>query len=407
MKRLIPLLGVCLLASMALAADWPQLGGLYGVFKSGETGVNKSWKTAPPPVVWQIGLSDNGYSGMSVSRGRVFIVDHVGNEDLVRCLNLKNATEFWRQKYTDAANPIGGYGFARATPTVDGDVVYTCSGTGKLICWKFDKGDKVWEKNITTDLGGRMPQWGYSASPFIDGNKLIVVTGGQGLICALDKTTGALLWKGGVAENASYATPVKATINGVPQYLVFSGKRLYGLKAENGEKLWAYDWPTGAEVNAALPIVGGNYVFITSAYGQGCAMIEITADGPQERWRNKEMASHFQTPIAAGGYIYGKNDHNDGAACIVCLEAKTGNVMWKKQGFTKGGIIAVDGTLIITSGRSGETVQFELNPTAYTELGRIRPFDGMEQCWVAPVLSEGHLLVRTVSHMACLYIGSK
>jgi len=383
------------LSVSAYAADWPQFRGPNGTGISSETGINKSWKTKPPEVLWTMPLSDDGFAGPAVAEGKVFIIDHKRPNDVVRALDINTGEQLWAFQYPE----IGGsnYGFARSTPAINGGKVYTLSRSGLLHCLSAADGAKVWSRNIIADFHGRPPKWQVAASPIIDGDKLIVAPGGQGAaVVALDKNTGNTIWQGGGSDRCGYATPVIATIGEKKQYVVFTGVSLIGVDIENGKLLWRFPWKTNHDVNAAMPIVHRNFIFITSGYRHGCALVKIVRGKAVPAWENKEMQAHFSSPILYKGHFYGTGD----PGFLMCLDPKTGKALWKKRGFEKGGIIAVDGTIIGLNGRGGDLIMAALSSEAYRELGRIKPLGG--QSWTAPVIAGGKLIVRNKKALACI-----
>lgn len=401
MRRLMQLAMaiICLCIPLGLLAeDWPQFLGPHGNSISSETGINKDWAQKPPQVLWTVPLTDNGYSGPSVADGKVFINDHQGNQDIVRALNLQTGAEVWRYVYegTDKANG-GQFGFTNSTPVIDQDRVYTLSHLGLLNCLKLKTGEVIWSRNILTDFGGKLPGWRLAISPYIDGKKLIVIPGGpNAAVAALDKLTGKTIWQGGGSDEPGYATPTVATITGKRQYVCYMASSLIGVDTETGTQLWSVPWSTGSNVNAPAPQVIGDSVFITASYGHGCALVDVTKDGATIRWQNKEIQSHFNSPVVLNGLIYSTTDPGR----LVCLDPKDGTVKWAQRGFEKGGLVAVDGTLIVCDGRTGEVVMVAVDPTAYQELGRIKPLDG--QSWTAPIVSNGKLIVRNRTALACI-----
>ncbi len=388
-------------AQVAVGEDWPRFRGAGGDGISTETGINKTWSQQKPAVLWKVALEDNGYAGASVAEGKLFIIDHAGSNDIVRAMNLGTGREVWRFEYQDAAR--ANYGFARSTPTFDNGKLYTLSREGNLHCLDACSGKPIWRKNIRVEFKGKKPGWDYSGSPVVDGEKLIVCPGGTAAaVVALNKTTGEVLWKcAGGDDVAGYATPVIATINGQKQYLTFAGQNLIGV-AEDGRRLWSFAWTMKFGVNAADPVVvGDNAIFITSGYSKGCALVEVSGGQARAVWSNTQMQSHFSTPVYCQGYIYGTTDPGD----LICLEPKTGKTLWRKAGFEKGGCVAVEGTLVVMNGKSGEVAQVSLTPAGYRELGRIKPLSG--QCWTMPIVANGKLIVRNTSELICLDLKGK
>ncbi len=397
MRRLITcLLAICCLVALAQAADWPRFLGPTADGKSAETGINKDWANKPPAMLWKIPLTDNGYAGPAVADGMVFIIDHRGAADVVRALELATGKDIWEYAYPDAVN--NNYGFSRSTPAYDNGKLYTISRHGMVHCLNAKTGDKIWAVDMPRELGARWPSWEMSMSPVIDGDRLVLIPGApNGLVAVVNKATGKLIWQGGGDDKPGYATPVLATINGVKQYVIFSATRLNGVSAADGKLLWSAEWRTPHDVNAAMPIVGENFVFITSNYRRGCALFEITAQGPVKRWENLNMHAHFSTPIAIDGLLYGNSDDSR----LVCLDPwHDGKVLWEARGFEKGGVIALDGVLLAMCGNTGDLVMVRASPTSYQELGRIRPLGG--QSWTAPVVADGKLLIRNTRMLACL-----
>ena len=392
MRNLILLLLVCLCAA-AFAGDWPQFLGPTRNGVSPETRINLDWKAKPPKLLWKTPMSDKGFAGPSVAGGKVFIIDHQDDQDIVRALDLASGREIWRFSYTDASGD--NYGFSRSTPTVNAGKVYTVSREGQVYCLDAARGARVWMRNLLTEFHGNKPSWDYAMSVLIDGNKAIVCPGGPHIAVALDKDTGKTLWEGGGSDNPSYATPVVATLNGVKQYLFFTISGLVSVDAATGKRRWLFPWKTGCDVNAATPIVSGASIFITSGYGHGCALVEVQNNTPHARWQNDAIQAHFSSPVIVNGYIYGSSDPGK----LVCLDMKTGHVCWQHPGFEKGGLMSIAGSLLAFNGGNGVLVAVKIDPTKYHEIARWKPLGG--QSWTAPIYADGKLIIRNKTTLAC------
>jgi len=388
---------LCLCATVTLAADWPNF---FGPTRNGiapDTGLNKDWKARPPQVLWQVTMGDNGYAGPSVADGKVFIIDRAGDNDVVRCLRLQDGQEVWACTYQEGGGD--NYGFARSTPSYAAGKLYTLSRLGILCCIDVATGKILWSKALMREFGGKPPQWNYTSSPLVDGDKVIVQSGSpQGNVIALNKDTGAVVWVSDNMDSAGYATPTIATILGQRQYVMATGKRVIGVHPDTGQALWGFNWTTKYDVNASQPIVEGNYVFITSGYGSGCGLVEITAQGAQPRWQNMDISAHFSSPIFYNGYLYSNSDSGGGS--LVCMSPQQGQVAWRQGGFEKGGLLIADGVIIACVGNTGDVVMAKADPAGYQELGRIKPLGG--QSWTAPILADGKLIVRNKQALACV-----
>ena len=386
-----------LISGVVYAADWPAFRGLDGSGIAQEKIPNKNWNQKPPTLLWKVAMSDDGYAGPSMANGKVFIIDHQDTKDYVRALDIKTGIDVWFYAYDDATS--SNFGFSRSTPLVNGGMVYTVSRWGILLCLNVTNGHVVWWKNLINEFGGRRPDWDYAWSPLIDGNKLIILPGGPNAgVVALDKRDGKVLWQSVDGEVPGYATPVVATILGKKQYVCCSNDNVYGMDAATGAKLWSFPWKNGSGISIATPLVIGNKVFVTGGYEHGCAMVEITMDGPKGLWENKEMQSHMASPIYFNGYIYGNSDPAP-PGFLVCLDPATGAVLWKQPGFEKGPLVAADGVMIAVEGGTGAHVMVKLAPQGYQELGRFTPLGG--QSWTAPIIANGKLITRNKATLAC------
>ena len=393
--RPLAIVVIATIATGALAADWPHWRGPDRNGIAPDTGINKNWNPNPPRELWRVSLHDNGYAGPSVADGKVFIIDHAGAQDVVRAISLADGSDVWQYRYDDLTKH--NYGYSRATPVYAGGKLYTVSFLGKVHCLDAATGRLVWMRDMKREFGGKVVSWGYSMSALVDGDKVIVCPGGSGTaVVALNRATGETIWKGGGSDAPGYATPVKATIQGTDQYVVFTANSLIGVDANSGQRLWRYAWETKYDVNAATPIVSGDAIFITSGYGHGCAIIQINEDGPVRIWENREVMAHFNSPVYLGGVFYANSD----PGFLVCLNPGNGQPIWKQQGFEKGGLVAVDGTIIAIDGRGGDVVMVEATQAGYHELGRINPLGG--QSWPAPIVADGKLIVRNKEAMVCL-----
>jgi outer membrane protein assembly factor BamB len=360
---------------------------------SRERGLNKNWNARPPKLLWKRDVGDKGFAGPSVAHGKVFFVDHDGGEDVVRALDAVTGKEIWSYRYADSDS--AKYGFARATPTVSGGKVYTFSRLAKLNCLDERTGKPVWSVDTLKDMGGVLPyQWDASASPVVDGKKLYVVTGVSGKpVAAFDKDTGKVLWQGGAKDYASHSSPVIARIDGRKQCLAFLGTSLQGIDPDTGAVIWSFPWPSG---NIGQPIaVGPNSVYVSTQYNIGSVLVDVHGNQATPRWKSKEIQAHFNTPVLVDGYLYGTSD----PGFLMCVEAATGKVVWKQPGFEKGGVLAVDATILAVNGANGDVTMAELTPKGYRELGKFQGLGG--QSWSPPVFSGGKLIVRNEKSMAC------
>ena len=380
----------------AAGADWPGFGGPTADGIAPDTGLNKVWAKRPPKTLWTVALSDNGYAGPSVADGKVFIVDHRDEKDLVRAIDFATGQDIWSFAYPDATQ--NKYGFTVSTPLVGSGKVYIVSRLCKVNCLDEATGALIWSRDVLKDFAAKPTDWNWTSSPALVDGKLIVVAGGKdACMVALDAATGKTLWQGPGSSRPGYAAPLIGTLNGKQQIVAFVAEGLIGIDPGTGQRLWSFPWIVRFDQNAAMPIVRDNTVFITSAWDKGSAMVDVTGNQPKVVWQTKEMQSRFPSPVMCGGRIYGTRDPGK----LVCLDAKTGDMLWTQAGFEFAATISADACVFVLEGKSGDLVLLDATTPQYKELGRIRPLGGPE-AWTSPVISDGKLLIRNKKSLACI-----
>ncbi len=390
----IPLTSILILAVCAVfatAADWPQFRGPDQNGIAREKDWLGAWPADGPRKLWEMDLGV-GASDVAVADGRLYTLGNIKDKDIVYCLDAATGKESWRFAYDAKLDKRSFEGGPAATPTVDGDLVYTVSHMGDLYALNKATGKPVWSKNYVRDFAGQRPQWGWAGSPLVHGKLLILDIGGNGTsTVALNKTTGALVWKSG-SDAVGYSTPVILPVEGKPTLLVLKAKVLVALNPEDGKEMWRHPWQTNYDVNASAPILVGkekvqNKIFLTTGYGTGCGLIEVTAGKVRELWRNKNMASRIASPVSLDDTLYGINDKE-----LVALDVTTGKQLWKRGGVGEGTITATTDDKLIVLGERGQLLVADADPAAFKPLRAADVIGG--RCWVAPVLAGGNLYVR-------------
>lgn len=391
---LVMSLAMCLSAQ---GADWPRFGGPNWDGSAPDVGINKDWTARRPKTLWKISLSDNGHAGVSVANGTVYIVDHRDDQDVVRAINVDTGKDVWEYSYADGAQEM--HGFTMSTPLVEKGRVYVYSRMGKATCLDAKTGAMIWNRDTRADFDVTRNEFDHATSPAIVDGKVILFPGGRGAaVVALDAGTGKVLWHGAGDSVSGYASPVIATINAQTQIVAFVGDGLMGINPADGKVLWSFPWPTRKGQNSATPIVRGNTVLITSAWQMGSVLLDVTGNRPRVVWESKDMLSRFPTPVICQGRIYGTQDPG---GKLVCLDAQTGKLLWNKSGWEFASALVVDGAVILQESKRGDLVMLDASADQYKELGRFRPLGGSE-CWTAPVMVDGKLLVRNTRTLACL-----
>ena len=392
----VPLtLGLCLLAGAALAADWPQFRGPNRDGVSRETGLLKSWPAGGPKVLWKAPAGE-GFSHVVVAGGRVFTLYGLGSQEVAVAMDAASGKQVWKTPIDGKYSSDMGNG-PRSTPTVDGGMVYALSANGKLVALNAANGKKAWERDLEDELDARIPGWGASTSPLVEGNLLLVDVGGSGnkSIVAFDKKTGKTVWTS-QSDKAGYSAPIAITVGGVRQVIFFTGTSVVSVAPATGKAFWRVPWRTDWDVNAAAPIfVAPDKLFISSGYGVGAALYKLKPNAPPEEiWKSRGMKNQFSSSVLHNGTIYGFDD-----TTFKAIDAATGKDLWRQRGLGHGSLILADGHLAVLSER-GKLVLVEATPAAYKEKGSVEILSG--KCWTAPTLANGKLYVRNEEQLIAL-----
>ena len=366
--------------------------------------IRLDWPAAGLTPMWKQPLG-GGYASFVAANGRAFTIEQRGANEVVAAYDVMTGRELWTQQWPALFQETMGGDGPRATPTWFDGQVYALGATGELRCLDDATGRVLWGRNILSDAGAENLPWGMSASPLIVDDTVIVHPGGDGdrSVVAYRRLTGERMWSAH-DDRASYSSPMLATIGGVRQVVVFSASRLMGLTPDNGRLLWEYPWVTQPDVNASQPIViGDNRVFVSTGYGKGAAVIELTRESSssgqtaerfavREVWRNIRMKNQFTSSVLHDGHIYGLDEN-----ILACVDAATGVLKWKGGRYGYGQIMLASGHIVVLT-ESGELALVRATPERHQELVRFQAIEG--KTWNHPAIVDGILLIRNLQEMA-------
>ena len=447
--RCVPaLLLAALLGAPALGEDWPRFLGPRGDGTSTETGLLENWGANGPPLVWQKDVG-TGYSAPSVRDGLIVLHHRLGEEEIVEAYKVDGASSVWKYSYpSHFVDPYGYNNGPRSSPLLTEDHCYTFGAEGKLLCLQLKTGKLVWQRD--TQKGFEVPEafFGVGSTPILESGLLLVMVGGQpnSGVVAFDPLTGKTVWESVGEENwegqpmigwrgdrvvdwkryrhdkqASYATPVPATVHGERQVFCLMRQGLVSLNPTNGSVNFSY-WFRALQdesVNAANPVVVDNMVFISGAYYRiGSAVLKVLPGNKtvETVWRSTALEIHWTTPIYHDGYLYAFSGRNEPDASFRCVEYKTGKIMWERDEswrrysrgpatYGRGSAIIADGKLWVL-GETGLLGLFKANPEKPQELARYQVPQLQYPCWAAPVLSDKRLYLRSESKLLCFDVAA-
>lgn len=447
-----PFLLVLLASTFAHAADWPEFMGPTRDQVSTEAGLLDAFPEEGPRLVWENALG-KGYSAPSV-RGDLLVVHHrVGDEEVVEALDAKTGAARWRHGYPSTYNdPFGYNNGPRCTPLLTADRCYTLGAEGTLLCVEIATGKTVWQRETKKDFEVPEAFFGAGSSPILEDGMLIVQLGAQpnSGVVAFDAATGKTVWENvgekswtGVPmtgwpgertvvwnradpvfdKQASYCTPVAATIHGQRHILVVTRQGLVSLDPKTGAVNFSF-WfrcRQNETVNAMTPVVSGDTILLSSAYYKlGSVLLRVKPDGKSvaEVWRGLQLEMHWTRPVLKDGFLFAFSGRNEPDARFRCVELATGKLKWDRDEawpngghgrvrkgdepkvFGRGSAILADGKLIAL-GEAGLLGLFKPNPEKLEELGRWQVPQLGYPCWAAPVLANRLLYLRDEDHLVC------
>jgi len=400
-------------AALPAAADeWPQWRGPGRDAKSAEKGLLSSWPAGGPPLAFKVSGIGSGFSSVAVAGGRIFTLGDVAKRQYVQALDVKGGKLLWK---TDIG-PSWEDEFLgpRSTPAIDGELLYALSTEGDLVCLESATGKLVWKRNLPQDFGGNLMlaqgsyQWKFAESPLVDGAHVIVTPGSQeAALVALDKKTGKEVWRTAIPDlgpagmdGSGYSSVVISEGAGVRQYVQLLGRGLIGVDAKTGRFLWGYNKVANNVANIPTPLTFGNYVFASTSYSTGAALLELVKQGngvaakeiyflPHTTFQN-----HHGGMVLQEGYVYAGSGHNKGLP--MAIEMASGKVAWgpeRNQGTGSAAVVYAQDRLYFRY-QNGKMVLVEATPAGYKEHGSFDIPNVAHPSWSHPVISGGVLYLR-------------
>lgn len=372
------------LAALVLLApgdDWPRFGGPRGVGVSHESHWEAKGRVEP---LWRrnVGL---GYSSFAIAGEHAFTLGHdkKAGEDVLWALDANTGDVRWTHRWKSGLWDKYHGGGTLTTPTVHAGKVFVSEREGLVLCVRAATGEVVWSKNLAGELDVDPPTWGFAGSPVIVGDDLVLH---MGRVVGLDPATGQVRWKSSADHGAAYSTPIAIERGGRTTLAVFGGDGLVLVEPGSGAERAHLPWETKYEVNAMTPVPLGERLFLSSGYGHGCALVDVSGDAPRIVWENKVMRNQMSGAVPWQDCLYGFDDK-----VLKCIDLE-GKERWNERGLGLGALSVADGRLIVLS-EAGELIVARATPERFEELSRARVLEG-GVCWTQPVLANGRIFVR-------------
>ena len=371
--------------------DWPGFRGPRrdGVVRG--TKIKTDWTASPPVQLWRHPVGP-GWSSFAVNGDLVYTQEQRGDKEVVACYKASTGQPVWT--HSDSARFFESNAGAgpRGTPTLSNGRVYAFGATGILNALDARNGAVVWTRNVATETNTKTPFWGFSSSPLVIGDVVIVAATGQ--LVAYETATGNKRWVG-PAAGGSYSSPQLVTINGVAQVLLTSDGRLTSVSPADGKQLWQHDWAANSIVQPAV-MADGN-VLITSQ-GAGIRRLAVANNGGAwsvaERWTSNGLKPYFNDFVVHKGYAFGFDGR-----ILSCVDLSNGERKWKGGRYGNGQLVLLpDQDLLLVLSEEGELALVQARSDQFTEIAKVPAIQG--KTWNHPVLVGDVLLVRNAEEMA-------
>lgn len=410
------------LCVIAAADDWPQWRGLNrdGVWK--ETGLLDKFDGPEVKVRWRVPIG-TGYCGPTVANGRVYVMDRVvepTEQERVHCLDWKDGKTIWSHVYQCASRGIGYPDGPRASVTVFDSRAYALGAMGNLNCFDAASGKLLWSHDCNVEYQIKMPVWGISPAPLVEGDLLILHIGGaDACLVAFDRKTGAERWKA-LKDRGNYSAPVIIDQARQRVLVCWTGDRVVGLDPQSGNLHWEHPFPAlRMPLGIATPIRHGDLLYFSGFY-DGSLMLRLSPDklAVEQVWRRRGQselntdALHtiISTPVIIEGYIYGVDSHGE----LRCLDARTGDRVWENLTAVPRARWATihfvqNGDKVWMFNERGDLMIARLTPQGYEEISRahlLKPTTGQLPqrngvCWSHPAYAYKHVFARNDEELVC------
>jgi len=375
--------------------EWP---GFRGAERDGSVrGVrlNTDWSASPPVEMWRRPIGP-GWSSFAVRGDLLYTQEQRGDDEIVACYRVSTGEPVWRHREPVRFWESEGGAGPRATPAIGKDHVYAFGATGILNALDAASGKVVWSRNVATDAGRNVPDWGFTSSPLVVDD--IVIVAAAGTLAAYEVGSGNPRWRG-PSYGGSYSSPHRATIDGVVQILLLGGPGAISVAPADGAVLWEHKWSPGAIVQPAVTADGDiliNAIVSTGGIGLRRLAVRHGSDGwnVEERWTSNGLKPYFNDFVIHKGHAFGFD-----GSILASIGLEDGTRKWKGGRYGNGQLVLLpDQDLLLVVTEEGELALVRAAPDRFTEIARFKAIEG--KTWNHPVLVGNILIVRNGEEMA-------
>lgn len=354
--------------------------------------VATDWAASPPVELWRRPVGP-GWSSFAVHGDFFYTQEQRGEDEVVACYRVATGEPVWLHGDPTRFWESNAGAGPRGTPTLHDGRVFTLGATGLVNALDADDGAVLWSRDAATDTGAKLPDWGFSSSPLVVGDLVLVAASGS--LVAYDLATGEPRWFG-PAGGASYSSPQWTSIDGVAQVLLLDKAGLTSVDPAAGTVLWQHAWAGYPIVQPALTASGDVLIAVNSESGTRRLAITHQPTGwtVNERWTSSQLKPYFNDFVVHEGHAYGFDGR-----ILGCIDVEDGKRKWKGGRYGNGQLVLLpDQDVLLVLSEQGELALVRAIPDAFEELARFPAIEG--KTWNHPVLAGDVVLVRNDQEMA-------
>lgn len=379
-------------------APWPEFRGPNRDGVVAGIVLSEDWEQTPPELLWKRAIGP-GWSSFAVAENHLFTQEQIGDEEAVICMDADTGETLWTFSAKGRfAEEMGGIG-PRATPTYHARQIFAVGADGMVVCLDAANGKEKWRRELKKDAQRAPPTWGFSSSPLIVDDLVVVHAGGaddKGVF-AYSQADGSIRWQVASGDH-SYSSPQKATFGDVSGILMATNEGLQFLNPKDGSTIWNHEWKI-ATYRAVQTVVTGNTVYFASSMGNGIRKLNVSfTDGAwkiETDWTSRDLKPDFNDMVPYQGALYGFD-----ATIFGAVSMDTGKRLWKKGRYGAGQVLLLsESGQMLVAAESGELVLLRASQEKLDEVARIPAIES--KTWNHPVVVNDRIYLRNSQQAAC------